>query len=434
MKKMVWRRTGIAALCLLCVMLLSSCAALEQQRAYKEASASFTEENYAAAAESFAAAENYKDAVVMASLSRMFAALDEGDYAGAAEISGTLTERKIEDATLAAAVDEMYAKYFQEAKRLFEEKRYQAAADTFLCVGEYDDAAKMASYCKAFALIENEEFAEAADILEGLGDFEKAAGMSVLCRNYLRAVDLYNSENEEALPEAVELFDSLRSFGRAAVYAQEGKHLLALRQAATLAEDGKYAEAHEILSQESDSEDEQWQELLRTCENEMRYAEAEQLYADGLFYKAYQKFSALGSFRDAAERSENCRQSMPDNGVVYRNPDYQGKNVSFTIDNSGFMNTYIKLYNPNDELILTVFIRNNEKASFKLPSGTYHMNQGYGEEWYGTEDMFGANGYYWKCKVGGAYEFKLESGGSYVMSTGSGGDPVSNESIGSGDM
>ncbi len=422
---------GAAIIAVLFVLaLVSACST--QGRDYKEAVDLFAAGSYAEAEEAFDEIADYKDAQQLSIVSRVYQYLEQGKYADAARFAGQVGEYEPEDEDVQDVLTSVREKYYQKAGNLFQSDDMKNSSYILRCLGNYRDAKPLSGYCEGLSLIQDGNLDAAATKLEGLGDFKDAAQQADVCRKYVRATELYESGDDASLAEALDLFNEVGPFMDAPEIAEECDKELTYRAARKMADDGNFDGAYLLLSDYLETDDADIQALIEECENEIQYAEADALFEAGEYYRAYKAFGALGSFKDSADRAQGCIQAFPDNGVTYRNPDHKSTAVKFTVDNKGFKNTYIKFYNADEELIICAFIKANEKATLRLPAGTYHMNQAYGDNWFGEDAMFGDEGKYWKCKIGGAYEFKLRSGYSYTMSSGGGGDSVSTESIGTG--
>ena len=119
-------------------------------------------------------------------------------------------------------------------------------------------------------------------------------------------------------------------------------------------------------------------------------------------------YKSLGNFKDSKEMAEKCKRDLPNRNILYQNTNYNSSSAAeLTINNPGEKNTYIKLYTLKNELVARIFIRKYQKASIKLPGGTYHLNRAYGDDWYDEKDLFGDKGSYLKYMVKGNYDFTL---------------------------
>lgn len=120
------------------------------------------------------------------------------------------------------------------------------------------------------------------------------------------------------------------------------------------------------------------------------------LMAQGKYYSAKEAFEN-SSYGDSQEKAEACVQEMPSNGEIWRNPDIPGSDSSLTFivnsedDTKGMC---FQMYNSDNQLVSVLFIKGNGSAITYVPTGTYHIKDGVGYEWYGTTETFGPYGYY----------------------------------------
>ena len=298
-----------------------------------------------------------------------------------------------------------HKKNYEQAAEYYAAGQYEEAAALYEKLGSYKDAADL--HAKTISWIEAEELKakagtdaaawdKAAKAYEAIDD-EKAQDQAAACRRankYYTAADLMNAQDWEA---AKELLGPLVA--------------------------GNYKEAKTMMT---------------ACNTHITFNEAEALYAEGKFYDAWKLYRSIqdtdyDDLPDLYERADMCIQAPPATGVVYRNPAYPNNAVQLSIDNSGYKNSFVKLY-IGDDLVASVFIAEDATATFWLPAGTYRMNKGYGDTWFGTEDLFGDEGRYWKCKFGGSETFTLEAGYGYTISSGTGGTGITNSSTGRDDL
>lgn len=295
-------------------------------------------------------------------------------------------------------------------------------------------AAKRAeAYEQAMAYYDAGQYAEAAEVFGELGDYEDSQAWHEKATLWLQAqaAEAGAGEDPAAWENAAAVYMSIGD-DEAADAASDCLDASSYYTAKGLMAEGKWADAVELLSDLEDKGYKDADSLRKECSVHITYEEAEALYAEGSYYDAYVKYNSISEasyegLPDMGEKAQACVQSFPEAGVVYRNGDYPDQNCELSIDNSGNMNAYYKLY-MGDTLILTVFIPEGGYTTFMLPAGTYRMNKGYGTMWFGTEDMFGDEGYYWKCMFGGSEEFTLEAWSGYEISSSGDGTPISTDS------
>ena len=329
-----------------------------------------------------------------------------------------------------------------------EMEELESALETFTSLGDFEDAKAKAAECQTRIDTESKYLGAVQDLndkfytsakaaFDELGNYKDSAERSNLCSlmiDYAAAFDLYDADEYEQAIEAFNALESNYEDADSRITNCGERSLDDMRESCNTGiafekgkaefESGDYDAAEATLSAIDNFY------LKGDCVVEksdmLSYIEAMRYYNAGKFYDAYLAFNSCGAFRDAADMAGKCAQPFPSNGVVYANPSYSNRSSQLTINNAGYMNAYYKLYF-GDTLVMTVFIRENEKATFSLPAGTYRMNKAYGETWYGPEDMFGDDGYYWNCSFGNSDTALIESGYGYEISTGGEGTGISTD-------
>ncbi len=189
-----------------------------------------------------------------------------------------------------------------------------------------------------------------------------------------------------------------------------------------------------MLAKDSETAFDLYQDVYE--EGALDYAEAILYLQKGNNYRAWQAFADLGDYADSAERAASCVLDWPENGEVYRNAEYDGSSTELTIetDKADDRATCVKIYAENDDLVSVIFIAGDDRATVKLPAGTYTMKSGVGSVWYGPLDAFGdaEDAYYNQLTFGiDDYSVALERNYSYTLtleaSETSGGDSVGSE-------
>ncbi len=355
-------------------------------------------------------------------------------YAEAAAALHTLRAWEDEDEAVRTGIDEVLQETYDEADAFIRAEEPESALPLLTFLDDYRDAPQLAAYCEALQTLRSGDAAQAAEQFEQLGALRDAPELAQNCRTYLSAQALAEAGDPESVQRAADLFSGLGDFRDAPLQAEELSLLAAYLEASALAENEDYEGALARMEAYDGVTDADWDALYTRCVNEKTYAEADALYADGLYYQAYGKYLALGDFRDAAQKAGTCEQSPPPNGILYKNTALDNFYINFTIDNSGHSHSLLKFFTADDVLICSVFVRAGETTSIYLRPGDIQLKQAYGEHWYGGKDLFGADGTYARCRIGGSYFFTLENGYSYTMSAGAGGDSVTNESVGIGDF
>ena len=119
------------------------------------------------------------------------------------------------------------------------------------------------------------------------------------------------------------------------------------------------------------------------------------LAAEGRYYSARMAFEVSG-FGDWEERAQACIQPWPETGELYSNSEVYGDITALCVVFNGTPDTamLVKIYTVDGVLARTMFIGGSGSATTYLPEGVYIIKDGAGEEWYGEQEAFGADGYY----------------------------------------
>ncbi len=247
------------------------------------------------------------------------------------------------------------------------------------------------------------------------------------CKNwvtYQQAAALLASapDDPETIQAALEMFRSAGDVLDTPAQIKECENSLSYLAACALFKDKKWSAAEEAFTPLANENYRDSKDYKTHCAAHITYNKAEDLFKKKSYYDAYLLYNSIKDKKyddlpNMAEKAKACIQKQPADGEVYHNPKYNNNTTQLTIDNSGYMNTFVKLYIGKD-LVSTVFIKKDNKATIWLPAGTYKMNKAYGETWFGTEDLFGDDGYYWTCTFAGSETFTLQSGNGYLISSG----------------
>ena len=194
---------------------------------------------------------------------------------------------------------------------LYEQGQYAAAAPYFEKTQNFMYGQERYDYCSAYALMESEAFAEAALAFLNLADFEDAPQWYQYCTARIAEA---NKEYEEALyayEAAVPLADA-----EDRLYNLRGQ---IYNRAIGLKTVGNYADASILFTMLGDylSSAEQATEC-KTIHLDSQYALADTYESTGDLQAAYDLFTGLSGFRDAADRAE---QLAPKLGIELENRD-----------------------------------------------------------------------------------------------------------------
>ncbi|GEM_PF-1827990 len=314
-----------------------------------------------------------------------------------------------------------------------------AAAELFDELNDFMDSRVCAqncrneiTYCQAAKLQEQEKYEEAAKVFTSVSAYRDAAARAEECRNttdYARATALYTAGDYEY---AMEIFQILGDFRDSAELATECENKVDHDKATQLMMLGEYEEAAGILEDLVNRGVEGADEELEYCRSTGIYNQAAALFEEGKYYEAQKKFLSISSYADAAERAEDCVQKIPSSSELYRNPDYSKKSVTFKVRNNSDEDSVVKMYK-NGDLVTMFFIQAGSTATVKIPAGTYTINRGFGTTWYGTEELFGDEGRYYKLNIAGQTEFDFDSGYEYTLGFSGTGSTVGQTSTGRDD-
>jgi tetratricopeptide (TPR) repeat protein len=249
----------VAAVVLLCLLMLLLFGCGDKSAAYDRALAIFGEGDYAQAASAFAKLGDYLQAETYASYAQGLTYWEQGAYDTAEP-------------------------YFEQTRDfMFGGQRYR--------------------FCHAYVLEQAGNFAEAAALYAELAEFEDAPRRAAYAR--ARAT-MDNTDYETALV----------NFKEAAGYADAAARLDALNfeiydRAIALKNEQEYGQAFALFTLLGDSYDAQ--EQARICKNfylDQTYDAAEALIAAGDLQGAYAQFSMLSGYRDAATRAAELAEQL----------------------------------------------------------------------------------------------------------------------------
>ena len=228
-----------------------------------------------------------------ASYDKALALFGEGDYAEAAAAFGKLGD------FLQA---ETYAAYAQ-GLTYWEQGNYTAAEPYFEQTRDFMYGDQRYRFCHAYVLEAAEQFTEAAQWYAELGEFEDAPQRAAYC-------------TARAAIEAADYETALSGFSDANGYADAASRLDALNfeiyeRAAALMDEKKYEQALLLFSLLGDRYDAP--EQARICKNyalDETYAEAEAMIKAGDLQGAYDTFTMLSGYRDAATRANELAAEL----------------------------------------------------------------------------------------------------------------------------
>ncbi len=352
-----------AAAVIVLAVLLFAVPAIQKSNKYKNSLQLLSDGNYLEAADSFRELEGYKDSddyVVYCTALDFFA---KGDLEKA--ISRFESVNELADA-------DRYISYISAIQAITEDdsvSSYSNAKDLFTKADKLLDSEGMIRYCEAVLSYLNEKDGEALNALTEVLDAK------AINENYLEAAD-----DISRFLTAKGLFDNDDYSG--------------LDEFKTLASEGDRL----VSSQASDYAD---------------YIEGKQYYEQELYYSASSCFGRCYGFKDADELAESCYQERPSSGIVYRNT--SSSSVSVTIyDTKDDEDMFVKIYDSNDTLVESLYIRDGASATAYFQGGRFRMAIATGESdyWYGPKEAFGNMGTYQRLLLTGSNEYYDFPGGN----------------------
>ncbi|MCR5067443.1 MAG: hypothetical protein K6A14_05240, partial [Erysipelotrichaceae bacterium] len=336
-------------------------------------------------------------------------------------------------------------KSYNEAIRQLKDGEYTQAIQTFSELGDYQKAPAYVKYCQGILRFNEGSYEEAGELFRSVGSLEKTnyylsylSGVEKLASNSVKSSEY--TAAAEAFDKAKDIADAadMAAYSRAVGNFVSDNTADALSALSTIVSDNRIAsgyisQAKEILSyidavtRLENGEEKALDDLagvLNSCSELVSrksgdygtYIEAMNYYKEKKFYTAMCIFNSISDFRDAQKMADSCLQSRPGNGIVYRAS--SSKAVGLTIyDTSNGEDMFVKIYNSNDKLVETLYIRDGSKATAYLPAGSFRiaLASGKGAEWYGTVETFGPNGTYQRLLLTGSGEYYSFKSGKYTL-------------------
>lgn len=267
------------------------------------------------------------------------------------------------------------------------------ACAVFIPLGIHN--ARQTRYNNAVTLLENGQYQQAADEFVALGGFDDAAEMAAYCEDamdYDAARKLMESGDYEG---AIEMFTALGSFKDTLSLKAKCENTLTYQSAATLLAAGDYAGAQAVFEELGDFNDAAAQATL--CANKITYASAQDAVAQGLYYTAYKAFDSLGGFEDAAAQRDACVQPFPNTGETFHDGNFVSGATTLIVNpptGDGSFN-YLKIYTQDGTLVSCLAIAPGASGRVDLPPGVYRIKAAYAYgSWFGENEMFGDDGRY----------------------------------------
>lgn len=264
----------------------------------------------------------------------------------------------------------------------------------FAGVQAFLEGQRSEAYASAVALMDNRRFQAAYDGFVGLGDYKDSVGRAAWCEKGIVYEDAMDMKENKDYEDAIERFSTIGDFEDAADQVGNCKAWIALGEASELTDEGKYQEAADMSGDFANNTEVGFSDEYYTWSNRNDYGLADQKFQTGDYYGAYEAFLALGSYEDAADRAEACKQAFPGNAELYHNEGFSSSAGNLVFDGAASPNPYyIKVYS-GETLVSTVFVNAGGSTTISLPLGTYTFKDATGDYWFGEGGMFGDDGYY----------------------------------------
>lgn len=286
MEKNVWKRLGLALVCVLVLALLTACGESEKQK-YESAQSLMAQGKYAQAAEKFASLGSYEEASRLAIYCRAAAAGESGDYDTCFDGFRALGSYK--DSVMMTAYYE--ARAYQDGSwydKLLAADMYEHNA-LFLDSKERAEACRKAVWDEAMDLRRRGAIPSAIERLEALGSYKGAAG----------EIPGLWYEQGESLRKQKDWDGAVAAFLKADTYRDAPEQVKATRyaegEAAAAAQSWEQAELAygEIMD---------YKDAAEKC-RQARYRRAEAEEKAGNRWQATRLFAGLGDYNDAAARA-----------------------------------------------------------------------------------------------------------------------------------
>jgi len=209
--------------------------------------------------------------------------------------------------SLTACAPKDIGEYYQTAQLYLGCGDYEYAAELFEQLGECEDAADYALYCRGLQAMEEGNYDIARANLMAVNPF-KSSG------RYLMYLDALEAEKKEELEAALTLYEKLGTFEDshlAVERLQEEIPEAALKKGRALMNKGEYEAARDIfLSLDGYGTSKALANNCTTALNKAAYNAAEELYDAGDLQGAMAAFLAMGDTMDAAKRAEEIRTDI----------------------------------------------------------------------------------------------------------------------------
>lgn len=258
----------------------------------------------------------------------------------------------------------------------------------------YTEQQRINTYNDAVQLMDQGDYSAALDLFTALDDHEDSRRLAELCANTLAFYDAEEMFNSEDYANARAAFLELGSFMEADSYVEACDAWLVFGEAQRLTDEGSFEKASEKALGFSSVPSVNNSEKVQTWRNANNYGLAGNLLEKGEFYNAYTRFKALGAYKDAEARAQDCIRPLPGATEIYHHESFVSSSTDLVFDAGGsaYIN-YIKVYS-GDVLVSAVLVKAGGSSTIQVPPGDYVFKHAWGDSWFGENDMFGLDGDY----------------------------------------
>ncbi len=297
-----------------------------------------------------------------------------------------------------------------DALKYYSNGELDQAIEAFASVGDLGEAQQYISYITAEKTISSstdaDDFSKAADLFKQAGNLLDSKAMVDYCQGIIAFLN--NKSNATELLKKIVNKKEIKD-----VYYNDASDLLHYIDAGVAFDNddlSSYDTLRELASKEGSF-------VSRMKGGYTEYVKGLDCLEKEQFFSAYTCFKNSYGLKDAEELAETCFQPRPVSGILYRNA--SSGSVEVTVyDTEDDKDMYLKIYDENNELIETLYIRDGEYATAYFQGGAFRMAVAYGENgwWFGPEESFGSTGIYQRLLLSGNDEyFEFPSGSSYSL-------------------
>lgn len=198
---------------------------------------------------------------------------------------------------------------YDAAQKLLKEGKYLEAHEAFDRLGIYEDSsymAKVALYAHGEALLDTKDYDGAYDTFASLGKYSDSEDRAKEAMHF-KGRSLMDAQDYAG---AMACFEIAGDYNKSHQLAATCRNYLTYNEAMELFNNGNYEEAAQKFTALGDFED------SVECANSSRYHHADQLLGSGEFIKAAEIFENLGYYSDSSDRAKDCRYQYAESLVA----------------------------------------------------------------------------------------------------------------------